>query len=160
MRSKHGQRSIKSIAVRSNGAVFDVTFSNNWFEIIRQNEQPRRWAAVQRLIEGGAFSKFGGAYGSDYVLTPAPIVSEVPSLAESFADAAMQGFKELDPSSVSYFETAAAYAEFEAFQGGYNMTRHMGNIRRAILYRWYARSLISGKPDRAAILAAYEGLEL
>lgn len=139
--------------------VYHVFYSNKGVEHIHQGTQPRRFAAVERLIKAGSWS-VTSSWG-DTILTPAPVVVYVPTLAESFAEAAMRGFQHLDPTTASHFDTCAAEAESLVWSlAGRAESFVMGHIRRAILYRFYARSLIRGRADYNEILAAYEGMGL
>lgn len=142
--------------------VYHVFYSTGRVEHIHAHTQPRRFEAVKRCIGGRVWNQVETTLGGIQRLTPKTVV---PSLAESFADAAISGLKELDPSSVSLFESEAAHEERIALQGFTildSMTRlktQRNAARRAITYRFYARTLISGRADRAALVAALQGIE-
>lgn len=141
--------------------VYHVFYSNGKVEHISQRTQPRRFEAVKRFIGGQVWKRSDVPSGALLKRS-----GKVPTLAESFADAAIGGLERLAPEHASNFESGAAYEEFIALSsrtilGEFESLRVQRDAaRRAITYRWTARALISGKADRAALVEALEGIEL
>lgn len=133
---------------------FMVRFDNGKHEIVHISTQPRRAAAIGRLIKTMNKCTIGGR---DPMTEYSPAIRIIP-LSEHFANAAVLGLKSLKPEDASSFESAAAEAESWVYGNGRAYDFNVGQIRRAVTYRWYARTLISGKVDRAALIAALDGI--
>lgn len=147
---------ITAFDIRPSGRALTAYFSDGTMDVIHKTSRPGRFAAAMRFI-GGCNWKRTQLAGS--VLLNAP--DRIKSLADSFADAAVMGVSLVPAESASNFESAAAESQRLAMKMSKSAPSFAaGHIRRAITYRWYARTLISGKIDRAALVKAYEGMDL
>lgn len=133
---------------------FRVTFSNGKHEIINSS-QPRRKAAVKRMIKHMNKTTVGGR---DPMTQYSPAARIIP-LPEHFANAAVAAVKKMNPAEAPKWESAAADELAYVWRNGRAYDFVGGAIRRAVTFKWYSRTLISGKIDRPALIAALNGIE-